>query len=74
MQGDGGSMGVTLFLSPKDLWKETARLAVRDVGKRGHQVNDFQSKDVPTSAQSLELPSQPMLPVSSTYVKLVTRQ
>lgn len=50
MQGDGGSMGVTLFLSPKDLWKETARLAVRDVGKRGHQVNDFQSKDVPTSA------------------------
>ena len=49
-------------------------VSCQDVEKNGHHVNDFQSKDVPASAQSLELPSQPMLPASSTYVKLVTRQ
>lgn len=72
MQGDGGSMRVSLFLYPKDLWKEM--VSCQGCGKNGHHVNDFQSKDVPASAQSLELPSQPMLSVSSTYVKLVTRQ
>ena len=46
VQGVGGSVRLILFLHPEDVQKEMVRLAVRDMGKSGHHVNEPSSSRV----------------------------
>lgn len=46
MQGVGGSMRLILFLHPEDIRKEMVRLAVRDMEKNGHHINEPSSSRV----------------------------
>lgn len=68
-----GPRGVNPFPAPENLWTELAGLAARGVGRTGTTVALSDQRHA-RGAQSHKPPAQPMLPVSSTYFKSVTRQ